>query len=493
MTNKFLKEDTFSDLIITSILFFIGFILCIINTSYSEIAYKWDSEIYISWVRDFPNILNNHINPYHLQKVFPSSCINLIMRVLKLELTDQNILTTFKYFDLVMKTLTIFFWLRMNSLFSFSLFTKISLLVLLFFNINLFSWITNPANVDNTALFLFTLFIWAYFSRKQWLIFCLILPSVFTWPSMLLMIALAILFPRYKNDLSHDHKLKFLESKEFHFLIKILPYLIGFFCLIFTSYLYYTDAYLEWCKPAKFSDYTPIPSSLSFVSILCSSFLLFISFYFILKHFNDKLFERLINLILSKRFIINLFLVVVIYIAVGFIINYLASTSPPVVSSQRIIASTFVIPLIFPFSFILAHLLWFGPVMVLIISNFSKIIKLISEESNFFILSFLGIFLFFSVNSESRYSINVFFILLLFLGKIVNDSKDRRFWWIALSIQIIFTSSVLIFKDRLFSSEHLMNGPWISHSNYLILLLIFIFLFSSLIYYKKRFSGEKNS
>ena len=452
----------------------LGFAFISLGFPWDKMATKWDSAVYISWVRDFPDILNNHINPYHLQKVLPSGMVNLLMRIFNVPISDENILLVFKFYNYSLSVIGFYFWLQICNIFKLKQITKVFTLVILVCNSHFTLWITSlPAVVDPTAYFLFTVILWAYFSRNTWFIYLLLLPAAFTWPSLIFFSFFLIIFP-YKEKYG-DNKISVAISKKMKPIFRNVSLLASLFVLFFTIFQLIDNRYIEWCKPANFNNYTPFFESLLYLSVFLNGLFIYLAFKPIFGKLSFEWLKGFFNRFFSLKFLISVILFLGCFIFIKFLVKYFASDALPVVSGKRIISSTFILPLIYPGSNILAHTIWYGPVVVFILFNYKKVLNKILLNGNQGLVLTIVMSLIFAINPESRYSFNLILVFLLYLSIILDDILNIKQFWILNALSFCHLILIKSLYGVAYEGLNNLNGPWISHDNYLIAIGLIIF------------------
>lgn len=452
----------------------LGFAFISLGFPWDKMATKWDCAIYISWVRDFPDILNNQINPYHLQKVLPSGMVNLLMRIFNVPISDENILLVFKFYNYSLSVIGFYFWLQICNIFKLKQITKVFTLVILVCNSHFTLWITSlPAVVDPTAYFLFTVILWAYFSRNTWFIYLLLLPAAFTWPSLIFFSFFLIIFPfkeKYK-----EKKMSVVISKKVKPILRNASILGSLFVLFFTIYQLVDDRYIEWCAPANFNDYTPFFKPLLYLSVFLNGLFIYAAFKPLFGNVSFEWLKGFFNQLFCLRFLFSAVLFFSCFIFIKFLIEYFSSDELPIVSGKRIVSSTFILPLVFPLSNILAHLIWYGPMIVFILFNYKTIFNKILLNDNHGLVLTITMSLVFAINPESRYSFNLILIFLLYLSLILDDILDIKKYLILCALSIGHLILIKYLYGVTYEGIENLNGPWISHENYLIAFGLFVF------------------
>lgn len=488
---KFLKK-TFPLTTIDFKLFFlfasiiIGFIF-IGESALNNPGYGPDATIYASWVRNCPDFIHQTVNPYHFQKTFPSIGVNLFMRVLKLDLTEENIKFTFKLFSHGALVLSILFFLLIFNEIKYNKFQKIvGLSTLIFTKLILLLPTWNAVSVDSTAILLSTIIIWAYLKNNLLFLTTAGFIAAFTWPSLLIFSSFLFVFPP-PSKLKKPSKL-FPDSiyKGITFICKSTPIIASTSIVLLTAYLYYTGEYINWAKPANMLDYTPV---LDNFSIILSFFIMGAFIFFIFKHaLNPVLVVNYLKTVNYKQMLFRGILFLVLFIFVKLIISKFAAPIPPVVSFERIISTTLIFGISYPGTFITNHIIYYGPIVIFILYYYKDVVTLLIEKSGLGLIASILIGAIFGLNSETRYFFNVIHILLIFTIPILSFKlktltiKSIIPMHIAYSLIWIPLLYNLTQDDVFLTKTHTVNGPWMSHSqllfyNLIILTTTFILIF----------------
>jgi hypothetical protein len=467
----------------------IGIAAIWINSAWDPNSYKWDSAIYVSWVKDFPAILNNHINAYHIQKIFPSIAVNIFMRTFKVPVSTENILFSFQIYNFLITIFTIYFWLLISNTFKLNFWAKASLSFLFVASINSTNWISLPAIIDPTALFIFSIILWAYFTNKSWCIYATIIPATFTWPSLIYFSFFLIAFPYNEKG-----KINAFALKVAHSILPVFKWVAIFASLIvllFTIYQLNNQRYIDWCSPADFSIYTPFYSGLLYLSILCNGLFVYFSFKPIFKNITIDWLGDFFCRLFSIKLLIRVSIFAAFFFGMQNLIDFIASDEQVVVSGKRIISSTFILPLIFPFSNILAHLIWYGPLIVLIVFNYTDIIRNIFDNKNHGLILTVAMSLIFAINPESRYSFNLVLVFLFYLASIrITKLNTKQILFICI-LQLLHLILYKLLYDVTYDSSHRLNGPWVSHQNYIIAIGLFTLYSAAYFLFTRNLSFRK--
>ena len=140
---------------------------------------------------------------------------------------------------------------------------------------------------------------------------------------------------------------------------------------------------------------------------------------------------------------------------------------------------------VMPLQFLLAHIVYFGPVSILLLVSWRSVATLMAQGRGGLLLG-LGLTALLSLNSESRYLANLWPMVVPFVAKHFDGRISRRQLMVLLASGLLFSKVWLLIgapasaipdfpAQRYFMSQ----GPWMSPLSYLIqsaavLLLVFV-------------------
>jgi hypothetical protein len=157
---------------------------------------------------------------------------------------------------------------------------------------------------------------------------------------------------------------------------------------------------------------------------------------------------------------------------------------------------TILLSVTMPVIFLVAHIVYFGPSMIIFFVHFKKIAQMIRKSGLGMVILFLTN-IFFLLFSESRIFINFFPIMIYFLILYINQAKlmlfDELGFFAMIALSFIFSKFWL--HIGLNQNRYFMNiGPWMNEREYLIQGLLVLLLFIIFIYLKYQSDSkiEKN-
>jgi len=255
---------------------FLAFLFCLLffifylfgEVTFINDGFGWDGVIYASWVKDVPAIFNNQIDSYYITRTAPSTIVNLMMRVFKISLSQENILETWKVFNLFNFFISTIILSQITNIFKFNKKQKILAFSIIFLNFaTLKAYHLLPISTDVFALTLSISLFYAFLKNYSFLLICILFIGGFTWPSFFLLGLPLYVFPlkKHSSKVTTDG-LNSLSAHVLSLIIKLTKWLLPLSFGLFVTYLFTFNNYETWIIPAIASDYTPIQTQLLFVS-----------------------------------------------------------------------------------------------------------------------------------------------------------------------------------------------------------------------------------
>ncbi|MDQ3020508.1 MAG: hypothetical protein M3R36_08060 [Bacteroidota bacterium] len=454
----------------------------------------YDGGAYAWVIKDFYNlVLNDKLDSYLIQRIFPLFLTDLLLTVFKLPKEDFYIIKFFQIYNLILIMLCSFIWYKISKIYRLDLiYIWLGLiLVLLNFGIaeNSFYY---PVLTDTTAFFLG--FCLLYFHLKDNLTGKIIITilGAFTWPSLIFIGILMIIFPINSNfSFSFSNNIR---KKSLNIYLAFLLPLLFLIVSIHHVYKYFMGE-------SFYNIFTPVFSGWLYIDSILNYLLMVFFFYSFLpkglSFSNGYLFlKKVIRNIKIKNILISVSIFAVIYF-----VQIILSHQEKPKASYDVMGLIYYISLYGiskPFGYFVTAVTYFGPSFI-ILFFFLKYFKNYLLELGLgvylsFILSFLLIFI-----TETRIIINFFpFIVLLSVLVIRNFTLNKEmFFWICLFSLILskiyipmfnIPSDMNTYKDFFnFTNQlYFMNSFIISKTSYYILGTIILFMTFFIVYKIKR-------
>ena len=425
-------------------------------------GFGWDGVVYKSITQNFyEKVFVTGLDQYYIQRIFVPAFLNLIFYLIRVPLIDVNILWGFKIFNLVCLIIGIYFYSLIAEELRFK--NKVMWLgfAALFMNFAVLKHnFYYPVLLDTTIFALSIIQFYSYLKNNLIALIITTIVGAFTWPSFLYPSILLILFPIHNEVVKYDkNKIKLL------IILLIMTFFSLCLCILYPKYAFIVTGQGE----------NPINSSFIVVSIISLLAYIYLALNPLLK--DNRLFK-------VKSYFKEIRLKTIIIAAIIFCsVIILVSLQHPnkSVNIKSFVGTSLLISISQPLIFLLSHIIYFGPVMLLTIYYWKSISSSI-HSYGLGIALFVLFYILIGINSESRRIINAVPVFII-LTMIVINRFDIKSIHVVLFfiISLIFSKFWFIFNIPVFShglnggyqkfpdQKYFMNlGPWMSNEMYLL-------------------------
>jgi hypothetical protein len=436
-------------------------------------GFGWDGVVYGNWARHFyEEVVVTRVDAYHVQRILPAAVVHYSMRLLGVRRTDAAILRAFGLYAVAMLTLAAWAWCGIARKLELSLAGKWLGFVGLFVNYTALKYVYYvPAGTEATAYALGTLMLWAYLCDRPLALAVMILLGAFDWPACLQVGVLLLIFPHTDPSprgirsvpravpVAAAGVLTAAAAVWMYAVLRTPPTLQNVFV---------EPQYIDPYRPAL-----PLSAAISLAYLCLGAFPLLDW---------DRLYD--LRWLFARRHVLSAMLV-----GAGALILQAAqralSVPAPFEPLSVVLRQTVFASVVEPAVFLVAHIAFFGPMFLLVMFLWKETCRHLHDAGMGVTLAvFLGLLL--SLNSQSRFLINMFPLLLPFVVK----AADARRWGaapyalmllssVALS-KVWFTINTGPFTGRLheFPDQGLFmtHGPWISPKMYAVQGALFLVL-----------------
>jgi hypothetical protein len=429
----------------------------------------WDGSHYAKWVMKLTEGLKTGEMPsYYFKRLVPLAVVHYCLRFFGDMSDPQSIILSFSLMNLILIFLAGIIWLRIARLLEFSLMNTLLSFAGLFFNYAVLKMsFYYPVLIDSCALFWSVCMLYLYLIKNDVLLLAATILGAFVFPTLSLCGSLLYLFPYGRVHAGRRDGSKFIRfvTAIQGLLTKRLKTL--FFFIMSCGFLG-SFAYLYFYKGYRMTpgDNNPDFSPMLPVCAVCT--LLFL--YGIVRSIDfDLILNRLKDELIVRRCVIVLALFIIISMTVAV---FSFSDRP---SMYRFLAHIIYQSLTNPLVFILSHILYFGPSIILIIIYRKRFVEALMVQG-LGIICIVYLFLFLGIGSESREFIVglPFFILVLAkaLGRLEFDGRFLIIFFLICALlskiwfrinRSPFTGEFLEFPIQRF---FMALGPWMSDQMY---------------------------
>ncbi len=407
----------------------------------------WDGKMYAAIAAEFEDFMTKGtLNGYYYKRSLPSAIVHYAHKIAGIEFSIASVIKAFSILNLALIMGCILLWHRILELKSFSFWNRTVALLSVFgtyavVKVNFYY----PVLTDISALFIATWMLHAYVKGHNWSLFLATAAGTFTFPTLFLTGALLLVF---QGNSKVDEEPQWT---------KYVPWIGSSLFLCFFLYAHFFHHEIErpttdwWVRPS-------LIATLIYISFISTS----VKWSWLTTGL--KQVSRRWLMILTGFFLL-VTLVVYRYASVGglgtieFISNFV----------QRSAFS--------PFGFLVAHVAYYGPVIVLLLLFWKQIKKVVHEQSTGLVMV-ITLNLFFAINPTSRHLIGAlpFFVYLLCLAL---EKKKLNQWfygvfaiitlafsrfWFTINVSP-FTGDYLTYPDQRY---FMADGQYMSLHSYII-------------------------
>jgi hypothetical protein len=442
----------------------------------------WDGQNYAAWAKDFnKSIFVDKVNDYYVQRIAPSAVVHFGTKQLlrpfyshhqihDILAQNKNIILAFGIYNLALLVLSVWIWGRIADHLAMTNLGKWFGFCALFVNYAIAKSNTyQPVILDTSAFFLGLLMFHFFLKRNSWGLLAVIIISGFTWPTMPVMAALLLVLPRPDRELSPAP----VTSATTRLISMGLAVLVTLGVGLLFVYLVRHNVMQGWDR----AEMVRINFALLHVSIAATLAYIFVGFRQVLNDghlFNLPSIIRIIQWKWVAATLVVLFLQRIAY-------HRLQGPLPSIWQFSDFIWYTFISSLSEPFIFLVAHAVYYGPIILLLAIFWRPFCERASSLGVGFKL-FVILNLALSICPQSRYQIPAVAAFAIVMVWIVDGWRLNRWqlaFWVLLSLlysKVWYTfntgpmnptgmASLLSFPLQHFFMN---SGPWMSHSMYLV-------------------------
>ena len=475
------KKKSSQDALLICLVFIIAVLSLFWGEKILEIGIFGDEVDYRNIARDFPaEIFEKGQKNFRLQRILPSFLIYYGVKFLNQPHNDQTLIFAFGICSVFVITLSSWIWCLIADLLHISQKGKWIGFLALFLNYPILKQaFYNPVSTDYFAYLLGFLLLFFYLSDNFFGIYISSLFAVFCWPTLTYISVILCAFPREKKGQSNEAPVKL--------------YLNYWVALAVAGYLFYRMQYWfgEYAEPSFatgiFSTGTnhPIVPLLSFSKGLS---LCYVFFGLAILLNTQKIFSP--HYVLQNISVLRPLILVLFLFGIRFFLYHVSVKKYSVYSFMYLLKDTLGTSVMAPMLFLLSHIVFYGPFIILLVLFWGQTARLIQEQGLGLIIC-CAICIVLSLNSESRKIINFYPFFIPFLIKILDDMRWPSFYYAFLTILSLFASKFwLTVHNKPWEGESLAfpkqnyfmhYGPWMNSQMYqiqgAIVLAFFVVLF----------------
>lgn len=448
-------------------------------------GFGWDGVLYATWAKDFhKSVFVDGLSDYYVQRLAPSAIVHYGARALlwpfysseqsrSILTQNKNVMLSFGIYNLILLLLAVYIWGLIAGHLNLSDKGKWFGFCALFVNYAIAkSNFYQPVLTDTTAFTLGILMFYFFLTRKSLGLLAVMIIGCFTWPTIPFMAGLLLVFPRPDGEVLSTQSLAsaVAMSRLTWFVSAVACALVS---LVF-AYLLWRDVPGQWDKVSMVRiDFTLLYSSIALVLVY-----LFVGFRAALM--DRRLFDfRYLRSEIRWKWAAVVLMVLFLWRVV---VHQIATPVPYSWNSRELVIYTFVSSLTEPLIFVVAHAVYYGPAIVLLLIFWRPFCESAGQYGIGFRL-FVIVNLCLSICPQSRYQIPYVSAFVIVLVTMLDRSVLHRWtltWWILLSIfysKIWYTfntapmipdGTMAVFQTFPLQHFFMNSGPWMSKPMYLV-------------------------
>ena len=417
--NKLLSYKSINAVIMALIILIIG----IGHFYFGELILKgagvgWDGKIYRDITMDFHNmIVDREISIYRLQRVFPSALIHYSLKALQIPLDTDHIILSFRIYNLILLTLGAYLWGLICVKLKFSFQVQWLAFIGLFVNFMAIKYFfIYPILTDQTALFLGILLLYFYLHHQNLGMILTSIVGMFTWP-LVTYYGLALnAFPKSDRIITNDGVGE--KVKWWRVLFVLMTTVIVLLMLKSTTLIG------EWMKAP----------SLLYLSIMIVIFYIAFGSWFL---FPKEVVFDAYELLRSHKWI-NVLISIIIMLLLNLLVYYWGKEGNNS-NLWQTLPETINRGVGLPAIFLVAHVVFFGPMVLPMLFLWDKITRFTAQFGfGFWLVIFVNFIL--SLASESRVLIAVLPFFMVLVSLVLNEIRLKpSFVHFFLFVALIFS------------------------------------------------------
>jgi hypothetical protein len=437
-------------------------------------GFGWDGVLYGGWAKDFYNsIFVQRVPEYYAQRILPSAIVHYGLRLFRVPLTDNNIILGFDVYNLLLILLSVYVWGLIADKLQLSNRGKWLGFCFLFLNYAILkNNFYHSVLTDTSAFTLGLLMFYFFLTDKPIGLLAVIVAGAFTWPTAPYMAALLYVCP-YQREAAPNVQTSATPRFKLH---TIFAALVCVGALLVYAYLLQPQRFAA--RVADFNRALRIDMPVLYLSLVIAIVYLFFSVRRAAA--DDNLFDirRMLSAIKWPRAVVAVLLLALL----KFVVHRLASGEVLGWGFKGFIVHTFLSSLTEPFIFLVAHTVYYGPVILLLLFLWKPFCASLREYGlGFRMFVILNVIL--SINPQSRYQINVVTAFIIVLVRLLDRAglqwRSLPFWALLCvfysKVWYVFNTAPQVDDETMaallrFPLQHyfMSSGPWMSHEMYLV-------------------------
>ena len=435
----------------------------------------WDGKAYAAWAKDFKGqILGAGVSEYYAQRIVPSAIVHAGLRATAQPLDDAHVVGGFQVYNLILLLIATVTWLLIARKLQFSPAGTWLGFFCLFVNYPILKNNFYDPVLTDTSAFTLGLLLFYFFLVEEWSGFLAIMVGgAFTWPTLVYEGLLLYLFPARPHVVPTPAVSAFVSKYHIPTVVALLATLLIVFAM---ENILFPQGYLAAPVSSNALNQIHPDSALIQLSLLGATYYLFFSLRGALN--DSRLFDPgyLLRAVVWKRLApLGLLLV-----TIKGILSTLGNGSSAGNTTDLLVHYTLLTALVEPLIFLVAHIVYYGPAVLLLLFFWPQICRLLlSYPLGVRLLVILGLVL--GLNSESRFLINILPIFIVLLVQVVESLHwtfnkyviwgglalfASKVWYPINTAPLVYDGTYDVLRRFPLQGYFMNYGPWMSAQMY---------------------------
>lgn len=465
------KKEIWHFLLPATLLAYMLFAVCFSEIIPVNNGLGWDGRRYAGFIKYFESIAKNKELPHEaVRRIFPMMVIFYSHKCFGKKPSTDSIIMGFRIMNLALLFLSSVVWIRIarmlkystktSILFFFSLFVSYAVLKMSFFY---------PVLMDTSGMCWSVYLLYLYLTRRDTFLLLFTIVGAFIFPMLSVCGALLYMFPR--RDSPKEMRARSRLSHLIESARRMIPKKINVILFMFIMYGFILSFiflfFLLGYKPATTYNNPEFNPKLV-LSFACAAFYL----YAVIKSVDfDIVLGKLRDELIGKRIVV----IALIYLVIQVVTTRISSGA--VRSIFPFVAHNVYHAVANPFVFILAHILYFGPGIILIIVHWKQFREFVNTQSvGFMLIVYFGLIL--GIGSLSRQFVAFVPFLIYALYRSIGMMKfNTRYIVLFVSLSILYSKIWYRMGEVPYSGDFfefpyqryfMAQGPYISDTMYYV-------------------------
>lgn len=437
----------------------------------------YDGVLYAGLAQDFTSIVFAHkLSIYALQRVLPSGIIYYVAHLFHFSLTQATMPMVFSIYNTIILMFAVFVWHQIAKQLHWTPQVRLISFAGLFLNYAILKMNTYyPILTDTSAFFCGLLMVYLFLLDKKFFVLLTMIAGAFIFPTLVYVgFILFVVSNKQQDYLSQQaHSLRAI-------ILALLSAIIITMCI---SMIYYEIGVRDEFALGRYSAFP----------VLCLSIAsLFVYFFLSLLPVYNNFFALFIRS-LKQFFNVRLLLALLVVIAIKSSIHSLSNGEAGPLTPALFVELISVRSLAYPLIFLVSHLIYYGPIVCLLIYFWRDVINALQNE-NLGLFLVAGCYIVLAINPESREAINFFPIAVIAVCQILNNKKiDASFVYFFLLLSLVVSRVWLPLNHGWLSLAtnppqvtlefpmqwyFMSQGPWMSNVMYVVYAVVTLSVFA---------------